>query len=129
LWAIDFDPDSLEFFPLPCNEKDSAKKADLCQHWPEPEQLIDSVEFTITGFEWSPDGKMIAFNHHPDPLINTFFKSNISILYVETKKIVPLVQKTRSLLRILMKISHGLPGQRMGSMLWHSRKLYVTFSI
>ena len=92
LWAIDFDPDSLEFFPLPCHEKDSVKKADLCQHWPEPEQLIDSVEFTITGFEWSPDGKMIAFNHQPDPLINTFFKSNISILYVDTKKIVPLVK-------------------------------------
>ena len=92
LWAIDFDPDFLEFFPLPCNEKDSTKKADLCQHWPEPEHLIDSVEFTVRGFEWSPDGKMIVFNHQPDPLINTFFKSDISILHVDTKKIVPLVK-------------------------------------
>ena len=91
IWAIDFDPDSLEFFPLPCNEKDSARKADLCQQWPEPSPLIDSVEYTVTGFEWSPDGKMIAFNHQPDPLINTFFKSDISILKVDTKEILPLV--------------------------------------
>ena len=91
LWAIDFDPDNLEFFPLPCHEKDSVKKAELCQHWPEPEHLIDSVEFTIRGFEWSPDGKMIVFNHQPDPLINSFFKSDISILYVDTKEIVSLV--------------------------------------
>ena len=91
LWAIEFDPDFLEFFPLPCYEEDSTKKADLCQDWSEPEKLIDSVEFTINGFEWSPDGKMIAFNHQPDPLINSFFKSDISILYLGTKKIVPLV--------------------------------------
>ncbi len=92
LWAIDFNPDSLEFFPLPCHEKDSAKKADLCQHWPEPEHLIDSVEFTVTGFEWSPDGKMIAINHQPDPLINSFFRSDISIFYVDSKEIIPLVK-------------------------------------
>jgi len=91
LWAIDFNPDFLEFFPLPCNEKDSTKKAELCQQWPEPSPLIDSVEFTVSGFEWSPDGKMIAFNHQPDPLINSFFKSDISILNVDTKEILPLV--------------------------------------
>ncbi len=92
LWAIEFDPAFLEFYPLPCYETDSAKKADLCLKWPEPEPLIDSVDFTITGFEWSPDGKMIAFNHQPDPLINSWTKSDISILHVDTKKIMPLVQ-------------------------------------
>ncbi len=92
LWAIGFDPAFLEFYPLPCYETDSAKKADLCRKWPEPEPLIDSVDFTITGFEWSPDGKMIAFNHQPDPLINSWTKSDISILHVDTKKIMPLVQ-------------------------------------
>ena len=96
LWMIEFDPSFLEFFPLPCYETDSAKKADLCPQWPEPERLIDSVDYTITGFEWSPDGKMIAFGHQPDPLINSFFYSDISILYLETKKIVPLVQNPSS---------------------------------
>ena len=91
LMAIDFDPDYLEFFPLPCYEKDSLKKEQLCQKWPEPEKLIDSVDFTITSFKWSPDGKMIVFNHQPDPLINSFLKSDISILYTDTKEIVTLV--------------------------------------
>jgi len=92
LWVIDFDPAFLEFYPLPCYETDSAKKAELCQQFPEPARMIDSVDFTITGFEWSPDGKMIAFNHQPDPLINSWPKADISILYVDTRKIVPLVQ-------------------------------------
>ncbi|MGC9343684.1 MAG: S9 family peptidase [Bacteroidales bacterium] len=91
LMIMDFDPDYLEFFPLPCYEEDSLKKAELCQKRPEAEELIDSVNFTITSFKWSPNGKMIAFNHQPDPLINSFFKSDISILYPDTKEIVELV--------------------------------------
>ncbi len=35
---------------------------------------------------------MIAINHQPDPLINSFFKSDISILYVDSKDILPLVK-------------------------------------
>ena len=96
LMVIDFDPGYLEFFPLPCYEKDSLKKDQLCQKWPEPEKLIDSVDYTITSFEWSPDGEMIVFNHQPDPLINSFFKSDISILYADTKKIVTLVENSGS---------------------------------
>ena len=96
LMVIVFDPDYLEFFPLPCYEKDSLKKEQLCQKLPEPEALIDSVDYTITSFEWSPDGKMIVFNHQPDPLINSFFKSDISILYTDTKKIITLVENSGS---------------------------------
>ncbi|MEA1887499.1 MAG: S9 family peptidase [Bacteroidota bacterium] len=91
LMVIDFDTDYLEFFPLPCYEKDSLKKEQLCQDWPEPEALVDSVDYTLTSFEWSPDGKMIVFNHQPDPLINSSFKSDISILYTDTKKRATLV--------------------------------------
>ncbi|MBN1388915.1 MAG: S9 family peptidase [Bacteroidales bacterium] len=94
LMVIDFNPDYLEFFPLPCYEEDSLKKEQLCKKGPEPEKLIDSVDFTITSYDWSPDGKMIAFNHQPDPLINSFIKSDISILYTDTKKIVTLVANT-----------------------------------
>ena len=96
LMVIDFDPEYLEFFPLPCYEKDSLKKEQLCQKWPEPEKLIDSVDYTITSFEWSPDGKMIVFNHQPDPLINSSFKSDISILYTDTKEIFTLVANSGS---------------------------------
>ncbi|MEE4215925.1 MAG: S9 family peptidase, partial [Bacteroidales bacterium] len=91
LMVIDFDPDYLEFFPLPCYEEDSLKKEELCRKGPEAKKLIDSVNFTITSFDWSPDGKMIVFNHQPDPLINSSFKSDISVLYADTRKIVTLV--------------------------------------
>jgi dipeptidyl aminopeptidase/acylaminoacyl peptidase len=57
LWAIGFDPAFLEFYPLPCYETDSAKKADLCRKWPEPEPLIDSVDFTIPGLNGHPTGR------------------------------------------------------------------------
>lgn len=46
---------------------------------------MDSVDFTITGFSWSPDGKKIAFNHQPDPLINSRSKSDISIYDIESE--------------------------------------------
>ena len=91
LRIIDFDPQYLEFFPLPCEEEDSLKKEQSCQKWPESESLIDSVDYTITSFQWSPNGKMIVYNHQPDPLTNSFFKSDISILHLDAKKITPLV--------------------------------------
>lgn len=53
--------------------------------------LIYSADYTVGSFEWSPNGKYIAFNHQPDPLINSSVKSDISILNVETKEITTLV--------------------------------------
>ena len=91
LMVIDFDPAYLEFYPLPCYEKDSLAKEQLCREWPEPEKLAGSADYTITSFGWSPDGEMIAINHQPDPLINSSFKSDISILYTSSKKIEKLV--------------------------------------
>ncbi|MFN2379298.1 MAG: prolyl oligopeptidase family serine peptidase, partial [Bacteroidales bacterium] len=96
LMVIDFDPDNLEYFVLPCYEKDSLTKETLCQKWPEPEKLIDSVDYTITSFQWSPNGEMIVFNHQPDPLFNSSFKSDISILDTDTKEITTLVANAGS---------------------------------
>lgn len=95
LWLIDFKPDMRSTSELPCYDKDSTRTYD-CIKWPEPQALIDSVEFTIRGFQWSPDGKKIAFNHQPDPLINSFFKSDISILDVASKEITPFVSNPSS---------------------------------
>lgn len=75
LWICDFNPDLIG----------------TIGKFSETEALIDSVNFTISGFAWSPDGKMIVFNHQPDPLINSSVKSDISILNLETKEITPLV--------------------------------------
>jgi dipeptidyl aminopeptidase/acylaminoacyl peptidase len=63
---------------------------------PEAKRLTSGTDFTVGGFAWSPDGKKIAFDHRPDPLINSGPKSDISILDLETQKITPLVTQPGS---------------------------------
>ena len=63
---------------------------------PEAKRLTSGTDFTVRGFAWSPDGKKIAFDHRPDPLINSGPKSDISILDVESQKITPLVTQPGS---------------------------------
>ena len=63
---------------------------------PEAKRLTSGTDFTVGGFAWSPDGKKIAFDHRPDPLINSSPKSDISILDVESQKITPLVTQSGS---------------------------------
>ena len=59
---------------------------------PEAKRLTSGTDFTVGGFAWSPDSKKIAFDHRPDPLVNTMYsKSDISILDVESGAITPLV--------------------------------------
>ena len=57
-------------------------------------QLIQDTEFHINDFRWSPDGKKIAIEHQPDPLINTFFKADISIYDIESESLTGLVSNT-----------------------------------
>ncbi|MEM9261420.1 MAG: prolyl oligopeptidase family serine peptidase, partial [Bacteroidota bacterium] len=76
----DFHPALIQRSPLPGEAEDSTYKAKFA-----PQLLLDSVDFTINSFLWSPDGKSIAFAHQPDPLINTFFKRDISVYDVATE--------------------------------------------
>ncbi|MFO7891085.1 MAG: hypothetical protein R6V04_12195 [bacterium] len=42
-------------------------------------QRLTSGEFTISSFDWSPDGQTLVFAHQPDPRLNTrFMKMDIS---------------------------------------------------
>jgi dipeptidyl aminopeptidase/acylaminoacyl peptidase len=63
---------------------------------PEAKRLTSGPDFTVDGFAWSPDGKKIAFAHRPDPLTNSYSRSDISILDVESGKISPLVTQSGS---------------------------------
>jgi Tol biopolymer transport system component len=84
LWLMNFEPDKITEVKLPREAADSNKIIGA-------KILLDSVNFSINSFAWSPDGRKIAIEHQPDPLITSGAKSDISILDVSTKAITPLV--------------------------------------
>ncbi len=57
----------------------------------EAARITEGDEFTVSSFDWSPDGRRIAFEHRTDPLINSWMRADISIVDVDTKEIAPLV--------------------------------------
>ncbi len=89
LWLLDFKPDLLPSpNEMPCYEekKDSSKKSD-CINYPKAVRLTEGP-FTISNFDWSPDGKMIAYTRQPNPLINFSLYSDIEVMEVASKKVV-----------------------------------------
>ncbi len=50
-----------------------------------------SVSGRSRDFDWSPDGKEIAFVHTPTPKFNDWIKTDISVVEVATGKVRPLV--------------------------------------
>jgi dipeptidyl aminopeptidase/acylaminoacyl peptidase len=62
-----------------------------CAELPKPRRLTEGSAFTVTGFNWSPDGASIAFGHQRDPLINSGPTADISVIDVATKQVRPLV--------------------------------------
>ena len=54
------------------------------QEGAEPRRLTRGDDFTVGSFEWSPDGREIAFDHMPTPLVNSFPHSDISVVDVAT---------------------------------------------
>jgi dipeptidyl aminopeptidase/acylaminoacyl peptidase len=91
LWEIDFLPDMPAPSERPCHETvDSLKAKAGCIELPKPRRLTEG-EFTVSNFRISPDGLKIAFTHRPDPLINSFVKSDISWLDLADNKVNLLV--------------------------------------
>ena len=91
LYILDFDRDLIGHMPLPSQLEDSVYKSEL-----KAKLHMDSVDFTITGFRWSPDGEKIAFNHQPNPLINSWFKSDVSVYDIESETYELLVSNPGS---------------------------------
>lgn len=89
LWLLDFKPD---LFPapseMPCYEekKDSSKKSD-CITYPKAVRLTEGA-FTVNNFDWSPDGKLVAYTRQPNPLINASLYTDIEVLDVASKKVI-----------------------------------------
>lgn len=81
IWLADFDPHRFNLMPMPEQLNDSLFKLER-----KAQILIDSALFSVNRFKWSPDGNKLAIEHQPNPLINTFFKADISIYDVSSKK-------------------------------------------
>ena len=80
IWLADFKPAQFNQKLRPDQLKDTIYTEKL-----KAKILIDSAAFSINRIKWSPDGTKIAFEHQPNPLINSFFKANISIYDMDTK--------------------------------------------
>ncbi len=96
LWELDFKPDMPDPSEMPCYEtSDSLKVKAGCIEWPKLVRLTDG-KFTVTNFAVSPDGKMVAFSHQPDPLINSALRSDISTVDLLDKKVTVRVNNKSS---------------------------------
>jgi dipeptidyl aminopeptidase/acylaminoacyl peptidase len=73
LWLVEIDPDRLGTVP-------------------EARRLTEGTAFTVGGFQWSPDGRRIAFDHQVNPLIHSGTTADISLIEVASKSITPLVK-------------------------------------
>src|SRR6478609_3956109 len=96
LWQVDFKPEMLDPSERPCYETtDSLKVKAGCVELPKAKRLTEG-KFTVTSFITSPDGTKVAFTHQPDPLINSFIKSDVSIVELSDKKITSVVSNPSS---------------------------------
>ncbi len=104
LWVVDVAPD---LWPSPAEApcprpsgaaSDTVKPrtevtgpSSRCAELPKPRRLTEGTRYTVTGFDWSPDGASIAFGHQRDPLIISGPTADISVIDVATKQVRPLV--------------------------------------
>ena len=63
-------------------EPDSAAKR--------PVRKLTQGDYSVGEFDWSPDGKFIAFSHTPSPKADDWTKSDVSAVSVESGNVQPL---------------------------------------
>ena len=97
LWLLNYNYDSIILAgQYPCyTSKDSSIKNPECYKIPAAKKLTDG-NFTVAGYEWSPDSKSVIFNKQPNPLINSSLYSDIATIDIATKKIEVLVANPSS---------------------------------
>lgn len=71
-------------YVLRLNVKDTAGKRTV--------KKITNENYNINAFDWSADGRSIAFSHGKTPEVNDNIYSDISMLEVESGKITPIAQ-------------------------------------
>ena len=61
---------------------------------PESKRLTSGTDYTVDGFNPSPDGKKLVFDHRPRPFEDSWGDSDISIVDISTGNITPLVDQS-----------------------------------
>ncbi|HLO81301.1 MAG TPA: S9 family peptidase [Chitinophagaceae bacterium] len=96
LWLLNFNIDSVRNAGLlPCNKADTTVKNSPCYELPKATKLSFG-NFTIGRYEWSPDGKQIAFTKLPDPLINSNMYADVALINLADKKIKTIISNPSS---------------------------------
>lgn len=101
LWLLNFNYDSIVLAgQVPCYpvKKDSTSKSDSankikgqeCISLPVARQLTEG-DFTVSGYDWHPDGKRIIFSRQKNALINSGITADIALIDVSSKAVSTLV--------------------------------------
>jgi dipeptidyl aminopeptidase/acylaminoacyl peptidase len=56
-------------------------------------RLTEGDDFTVGSFRWSPDGRLLVFDHTPDPRVESFSHADISLVDVASGELRSLVQQ------------------------------------
>lgn len=86
LWYQPFVPGSWSRKNMPAHASDSIAEARY-----QPYPLIEDPDYFISDFRYAPDASMIAIDKRPDPMINSFFDSDIALYRSETGEVEDLV--------------------------------------
>jgi dipeptidyl aminopeptidase/acylaminoacyl peptidase len=56
---------------------------------------LTTASYSVGDFDWSPDGRAIAFDHQPTPVANDWARSDISIVSLAEETVRPLINSAR----------------------------------
>jgi dipeptidyl aminopeptidase/acylaminoacyl peptidase len=80
---VDADPENFALYTIPAEATDEGKR--------EAKKVFDA-KYHVASFDWSPDGKKIAFEHWPAPLADNWTKADIGEVEVATGAVTELAK-------------------------------------
>jgi dipeptidyl aminopeptidase/acylaminoacyl peptidase len=85
--VVDADPENFGLSIIPAEANDEGKR--------DAKKLFDG-KYHVAGFDWSPDGKNIAFERWPSPLADNWTKAALVEVEVATGKVTDLAKSSAS---------------------------------
>jgi Tol biopolymer transport system component len=81
--VVDADPENFALYLIPAEANDEGKR---------DAKKAFEAKYHVASFDWSPDGKNIAFEHWPSPLADDWTKADIAEVEVATGKVTELAK-------------------------------------